>query len=171
MHRVLAAILLLAGCGATDTPPAADPPASAATAAGHALLARHTELLLEYAEKGEVESATVGPEIDRQLAEARALRERGELTDEFVRRHRRMLTVTRMALGPGDPATRAILLAEIETYVRSIDGAPDDIPGAGLAILAPALFAEAVNLHMLLDGVVAPAAAREAYEARYRPRP
>src|ERR1044071_5362794 len=93
-------LLLLAsfGCGG-DKEKRVDP------AAGHALLAAGHPLLAEFADPAQSMArggalAELGPLLDQQLEEASRLEKEGKLPGEVLRRHRRLVEVTRAVITP-----------------------------------------------------------------------
>jgi len=134
-------LLLLAsfGCG-SDKEKRVDP------AAGHALLAEYVETVQSMARGGAL--AELGPMLDQQLEKARRLEKEGKLPGEVVRRHRRLVEVTRAVITPSAGPDEH---EKVREFLDAVEGKKDRAPGGGMAAIAPALVEEVLSLHMLLD--------------------
>lgn len=134
-------LLLLAsfGCGG-DKEKRVDP------AAGHALLAEYVDTVQSMARGGAL--AEVDPLLAEQLEKAARLEKEGKLPGEVLRRHRRLVEVTRALVTPNPgPAERQ----KIRDFLDAVEGHEKRSPGGGMAEIAPALVEEVLRLHMLLD--------------------
>ena len=134
-------LLLLAsfGCGG-DKEKRVDP------AAGHALLAEYVDTVQSMARGGAL--AELGPLLDQQLEEASRLEKEGKLPGEVLRRHRRLVEVTRAVITPSaGPAEEK----KVREFLDAVDGTKAHSLSGGMAAIAPALVEEVLRLHMLLD--------------------
>ncbi len=127
------------GCG-SDKEKRVDP------AAGHALLAEYVDTVQSMARGGAL--ADLGPMLDQQLEEARRLEKEGKLPGEVVRRHRRLVEVTRAVITPSAGPDEH---EKVRKFLDAVEGKKDRAPGGGMAAIAPALVEEVLSLHMLLD--------------------
>lgn len=134
-------LLLLAsfGCG-SEKEKRIDP------AAGHALLAEYVETVQAMARGGAL--AELGPLLDQQLEEARRLEKEGKLPGEVLRRHRRLLEVTRAVITPSAGPDEQ---EKVREFLDAVEGKKALALGGGMAEIAPALVEEVLSLHMLLD--------------------
>jgi|SRR5678815_5094906 len=153
MKRRLAVLVLLvaASCRA-DKKSAGDP------AAAHALLDEYIGTINVVAKSGSLEM--MEPQLAAQAKKAAELKATGAVSDEFARRHQRLLDVTRAATtpAPGEAEKKTIL-----DFLDSVEGKKDRVLEGGLAQIGPALVEEILSLHMLADGTSDRAAARQKY--------
>ena len=134
-------LLLLAsfGCG-SEQEKRVDP------AAGHALLAEYVAAVQSMARGGAL--AELGPLLDQQLAKARQLEKDGKLPGEVLRRHRRLVEVTRALIAPGPGPDEQ---KKVREFLDAVEGKKERSLRGGMAEIAPALVEEVLSLHMLLD--------------------
>jgi hypothetical protein len=115
-------------------------------AAGHALLAEYVETVQSMARGGAL--ADLGPLLDQQLEKARRLEKDGKLPGEVLRRHRRLVEVTRAVITPSaGPAEQE----KVREFLDAVEGKKEHPLSGGMAEIAPALVEEVLSLHMLLD--------------------
>lgn len=134
-------LLLLAsfGCG-SEKEKRVDP------AAGHALLAEYVATVQSMARGGAL--ADLGPLLDQQLEKARRLEKDGKLPGEVLRRHRRLIEVTRAVITPTAGPDQE---KKVRDFLDAVDGKEERSLRGGMAEIAPALVEEVLSLHMLLD--------------------
>ncbi len=150
--RAILLVLLLAASCRGDRKPAADP------AAAHALLDQYMGTVEQVARGGSLDA--LEPQLTEQATRAAELKSTGVVSDEFYRRHQRLLEVTRAATTatPGESEKKKLL-----DFLDSVEGKKDRVLEGGLAQLGPALVEEILSLHMLADGTTDRAAARQKY--------
>jgi hypothetical protein len=160
MQRIPATLLLvvvLLACGEKErsaASPGGDP------AAGHALLGEYVSELQQLAKHGSVD--LLEPFLADQLGKATELEKAGEVGDEFVRRHRRIIDVTRAVIAPQPGAAEK---QKVIAFLDAVEGKKQRTLNGGLVEVAPALVEEVLSLHMLLDGT----SDREAARTKYLP--
>jgi hypothetical protein len=152
MRRTAVLVLLVAVACRGEKKSAADP------AAAHALLDEYMSTVELVAKGSSLE--TLEPQLADQAKKAAELKATGAVSDEFFRRHQRLLAVTRAATtpAPGEAEKKAIL-----DFLDSVEGKKDRVLEGGLAQIGPALVEEILSLHMLADGTTDRAAARQKY--------
>lgn len=132
--------------------------ASSDPAAAHALLDEYIATIEQVAKGGALE--TLEPRLAEQASKGEALKAAGKVPEEFYRRHRRLIDVTRAAITPaaGEAEKKAIL-----DFLDAVEGEKERVVEGGLTQIGPAVVEEILSLHMLADGTTDRAAARQKY--------
>jgi hypothetical protein len=166
---VVVAIACVACGGSGKQPEPRTPPAALDPAKGHALIDGYFATMQEFSTTAGVEPTIV--RLDAQLEAGVAAHEGGAIADDVFERHQKLVAITRKLFEPlgDDDAKREAIVAEARAWATGVEGAGEIGNGPTLVAFAPAIVAEVVNLHMLIDGVTDPAQ-RDAYTKKYTER-
>jgi len=167
----VAVAIALAACGgggAKKTEPIGNETPSSSTkldpVKGHELVDTYFENMRSFSVYGGVEPML--PALEVQLSAGRVAHEAGEIADDVFERHQTLVTMTaKLFEAAADETERKATAEEVRAWAVRVEGAGEIGDGAILIVFVPAILAEVVNLHMMIDGV--PAADREAQRAAY----